>query len=1072
MMNKVSAFRRSLKTFLLLACFVVGSATLHADDDEPFDQIIRNITQQELADANIKSACTNAAAYLKQIRADGSFPDIDYASKAQTDWPAIGHLDRLKPMIIAYVDTTSTMCGDSALYTGILNALNYWHAANPTSTNWFMWEIGWPQRMGVCLTLMRSGKQQVPADVESKILNRMKSLSKGPDQPGSQGTGANKMDIALQWIYRTCLQRDKANLDFAIKQFYLPMTFNAGEGLQSDYSYLQHGPQLYIGGYGGSVLSAVFKVAFYVVGTEYSGGETMNLISNFVRLGYMPAVRGRYMMYSAIGRGMARRNGTDRRGFSGSLQKMQVLDPDYADRYQYDIERLRGNRGHEYGLTPFHRHYWRGDYTIHQRPEYTVDVRMASTRTYRCENGNGENLKGYFLTEGGTSVVRRGDEYVDIFPVWDWTRIPGTTTPVVSKVPQPAQWGQYGQSTFTGGVSDSIYGVTAYHMVDNKNGINTSGRKAWFFFDREVVCLGSDIRSSNASPINTTINQCLQHGNVEWQSLGADRPDTLIAGERRVTDIEWLHHDSVAYYFPGGSDLNVRADNQSGTWSSIVSGESTSTVTKRVFKTWLDHGVKPAGAKYAYCILPATSSVADARTRLDSLVMTNTDTLQAVYNPTAGVVGAVFHRRGTMTLGDVEVSVTAPCVVMFTRTASDSVLVSVADPSGETDSLTLYAKFPALSYKALGVRFDRSVHYAGATRNYVIDAATADSVYIPVESVEMSRRTLTLGYDTPRAELAVRVAPANATCHDVTWTSTNPAVATVGDNGYVQMRGRGEARIIATSVDGATDECLVTITDSVLNDGALADAYVYDGSKGSNYGAAQTVVVRTDGTGYNRVGYYRFPLTAVKDVDVTAYNLKAKIVLYVKSGAQNAAEVIWRVKPVRSLVWAENALTWNNMPAADATILDQQRCFIPSDEFSVKNFVEFDITSYVLSQVERGQTSISLKIDQDARASAGKGTTEFSAKEATDSRLHPAIYFLVSPDPVGVHPDVTAETRQPVIIGSRLYARQEAGTTARLYNPAGRLLRTFEGDGSTDISALPRGIYIVHAGAHSYKIMK
>ena len=112
--------------------------------------------------------------------------------------------------------------------------------------------------------------------------------------------------------------------------------------------------------------------------------------------------RRRLMMYNAVGRSMACIGGTNRTSFPSILEDMKKLDPEYSDIYDAAIKRVSGKESASYGLEPYHRHFWRADYTLHQRPEYTIDVRMATIRTKRCENGNQENLKGYFLTEGGT----------------------------------------------------------------------------------------------------------------------------------------------------------------------------------------------------------------------------------------------------------------------------------------------------------------------------------------------------------------------------------------------------------------------------------------------------------------------------------------------------------------------------------------------------------------------------------------------------------------------------------------------------------------------------------------------
>lgn len=56
---------------------------------------------------------------------------------------------------------------------------------------------------------------------------------------------------------------------------------------------------------------------------------------------------------------------------------MKKLDPEYSDIYDATIKRVSGKESASYGLEPYHRHFWRADYTLHQRPEYTIDVRMA-----------------------------------------------------------------------------------------------------------------------------------------------------------------------------------------------------------------------------------------------------------------------------------------------------------------------------------------------------------------------------------------------------------------------------------------------------------------------------------------------------------------------------------------------------------------------------------------------------------------------------------------------------------------------------------------------------------------------
>lgn len=69
------------------------------------------------------------------------------------------------------------------------------------------------------------------------------------------------------------------------------------------------------------------------------------------------------------------------------------------------------------------------------------------------------------MSDGATNIRVNGNEYADIFPVWEWDRIPGTTLPAGEKR-NPVDWGSKGTCTFTGGVSDGKYGVMTFKMDD------------------------------------------------------------------------------------------------------------------------------------------------------------------------------------------------------------------------------------------------------------------------------------------------------------------------------------------------------------------------------------------------------------------------------------------------------------------------------------------------------------------------------------------------------------------------------------------------------------------------------
>ena len=110
----------------------------------------------------------------------------------------------------------------------------------------------------------------------------------------------------------------------------------------------------------------------------------------------------------------------------------------------------------------------------------------------------------------------------------------------------------------------------------------------------------------------------------------------------------------------------MRNKEQQGTWNSITSYNDVWTVKKNVFKLWFDHGVKPDSGEYIYYIMPNTKDISEAKAVVDSLTTVNNDTIQAVYNHTLNILGAVFYKKGTLKIGDIELTCSEPCTAMFT----------------------------------------------------------------------------------------------------------------------------------------------------------------------------------------------------------------------------------------------------------------------------------------------------------------------------------------------------------------------------------------------------------------------
>ena len=678
------------------------------NDYEMFMEKIRNTT--------IKNPSIDKN--LALFQENGSFSDIDYDDTQMTNWTPIKHIERLSDFVYAYTNEKNKYYQNEDLYQKIVKGLEYWYDVDSESDNWWHNQISEPQKLGVLLIQMRIGKKQIPQELETKILKRIQETGGDP----AKWTGANRTDIALHWIYRSCLTQNEADLKTAIDNVFNPVVYTTEEGFQHDNSYFQHGEQLYIGGYGDEILKGVTQVASYALGTQYQlDKEKVELLSKFMRETYYRTVRGQNMSFDVVGRSVSRPGLLNKRTTATYAKRMIDIDPTHADEYKAIIARLNRKQPADYQVTASHTHYFRGDYSLHVRPQYNFDVRLASTRTKKCEYGNKENLKTYFMSDGCTNITQTGDEYFNIFPVWNWCHIPGTTAPQLEKVPMdPKAWGVLGTSTYAGGVSDSIYGATAYAYMDTNPEVNTGAKKSWYFFDNEVVCLGAGIQSTSTYPVHTTVNQCFLKGGILVDK--GDKEETLANGSHTLQAPQWVLHDKIGYFFPQKEEVFLTAQTQSGRWYDINTSKSKKEEKMDVFTLGINHGVGPKDGSYAYIVVPGKTSAQEmeAYQKENAIeILSNNAKVQAVRNTKLNVWMVTFFEAGTFTHKELSVTVDKPCILMIKDITSKSANLHIADP-GQTQSPIQVELKIGKKKQTLTADFTQTGIYAGATKQYTV----------------------------------------------------------------------------------------------------------------------------------------------------------------------------------------------------------------------------------------------------------------------------------------------------------------------------------------------------------------
>lgn len=702
----------------LTALFLISSVTFTSlftsCGKNPDSQLCKNVLSQSynyemaIANLNIDEINQKAAKAFEEIQSDGSFADIDYQSHEQTNWKPDEHLVKLKNLCISYVNQKGKFYKNHEAYTKIINGLNFWQNANPTSTNWYMQEISSPQKLGCILVLMRFGEEKVPEETENAILERMKETGGNP----KKWTGANKADIALHYVYRGALTGDESLISFAAKQAYSTLEYTKKEGFQYDNSYQQHGPQLYITGYGNSIINAVAAIAAATADTKYAmPQEAIDLVRGFINETYIRVGRGKYRLYNTGGRSLSREDSLDFTGDITLYEKLKIIDKENSELYDAVIDRLNGTKSPDYLVEQKNTHYWRSDYTLHTVPGFTFDVRTVSNRTYRNENGNKENLKGYFLADGAYSIYVDGDEYYNIFPVWDFSLIPGTTTPHVKDIPLPQEWGTYGSGAFAGGVSDGKCGISAYAYNDKDFSVNTSANKSYFMIDNMIICIGTGINSSNPNEIMTTLNQCLSDENaIAIDENGNFK--TIENGKADLTGYKGIYHDKVGYAFLDDNKISVSKQIQQGKWTDInTSSSNKDLIEKEVFTLTINHGVKPSGKSYKYVLLPGIDSADELKNyNTENIKTVSENDIHAVKLADSETVYGVFFKAGTLEIDGIKITVDKPCSIILTE---NSLYISNPDQTVSKVNVTIEKDGSKKSVKAK--LFSGKDKYAGKT---------------------------------------------------------------------------------------------------------------------------------------------------------------------------------------------------------------------------------------------------------------------------------------------------------------------------------------------------------------------
>lgn len=648
---------------------------------------------------------------------------------------------RLTLLAKAYATPGSALYHQSGLLSDLIMGLHWfatvrYHPGAKSYDNWWDWQIGVPLALLKCLACV---SEDLPTATMHACTDAIEAFTPQISATGANGSwraeilfehgllvgDAAKLTIVRDWM-------EKAMLPY----FESPPAPAAGagfdEGFYRDGSFFAHGRYPYNAGYGLGALASAAQLLTLAAGTPWDvRGPQRDRVYEWVVNAFEPFLfRGNFfdnMRGREISRGSATHPWPETRdNFLESLLNLLEAAP---DPFRQDLRALVkeiSTRADAAQLAPpaaaqllalqadasipipppavLFRFYPLMARAVMLRPGFGASVSMYSDWVYDYESLNQENLQGWHTGDGWLQIrdVDANQFTGGFWPTVDWHRLPGVTAVRDSTKPS----GRFNGSNWAGGVDfDGVNGSAGFELrpffgpiydpgtrqtTDLTDGQTLTARKSWFLCGDEIFCVGSGIAAQEAQPVETTLENRRLEGAGENLLTIDGQPIAPAAAAQTLTAHWWQLEGNV----PGSSlgcvlaqpaCLHVLREARVGTWKTINANCDSIPLTERYLTLWLDHGVRPADARYAYVLLPGRTAaeVAQYAAQPSIRLLSATNQIHAIAQTKAGLIAANFWEDAPATLSlDGPRQVTANCkACVFYRHEAGVTELAISDPT-------------------------------------------------------------------------------------------------------------------------------------------------------------------------------------------------------------------------------------------------------------------------------------------------------------------------------------------------------------------------------------------------------
>lgn len=579
---------------------------------------------------------------------DGAWPDIDYTSQIPSAWPAMEHLRRTRLLVLELVRPDPVFADGKEVERAILAAIDHWLAHRYQNPNWWQNRIGVPQVMRDIIVLLGERLQGERRAGTMEVLRQFRLM-----RPGD---GANTLWSAELALMAAALDGDAKGLAEASALIAGEIRMGGKQGIQSDFSFHQHGPRLQQYHYGLSFFEDAVRLAWLLRGTPWDLGDTqVGLLASFAEHGSLWMNRGRATAPSTLDRAVSRPGNLAPASLTTELSLLAELMPERADEFG------RWQRQIAAGL-PVHegfRHYPRSDFTVYHTPDYSAFVKTVSTRTALTETLSGENRQGRKLHWGDHYFVATERDYTDLPPVWDWNLLPGvTSSPDLDEIDR---------RLFVGALGAGDHGVAAMDYGVGRGGTTVlTARKFWAFHAGVTVSLiGALQQTATGQSVRTALDQRRLRGEVT--AATAAGMERLPPGRHSFAAPRWIHHGGLLYVPIGGRTLSLELGPKTGSWRTINANHADTPITEPVFLSVLEHGAGTELVAGGFAVLgcPEPTDAESLIRHKAWVVLRNDEKVQAVRFDD-GTWMAAFYAADELELEPAfKITPDGPCLLLF-----------------------------------------------------------------------------------------------------------------------------------------------------------------------------------------------------------------------------------------------------------------------------------------------------------------------------------------------------------------------------------------------------------------------